>query len=161
MAMVIRRATSADMPGLVKLLYQVEAVHQKGRPDLFREGARKYTDAELERIVADDERPVFVAVDEGAPEGEVLGYAFCVYEVYDGDNSRCDMRTLYIDDLCVDEACRGRHVGTAIYEHVLDFARSEGFYNVTLNVWSCNPSALAFYEARGLKPYKVGMEKIL
>jgi hypothetical protein len=32
---------------------------------------------------------------------------------------------------------------------------------VTLNVWSCNPAALRFYEARGLTPQKVGMEQVL
>jgi len=44
---------------------------------------------------------------------------------------------------------------------VIDFARREGFYNVTLNVWSCNPGAQAFYEAMGMKPYKIGMEQVL
>ncbi|MDE5678973.1 MAG: GNAT family N-acetyltransferase, partial [Lachnospiraceae bacterium] len=72
-----------------------------------------------------------------------------------------DMTTLYIDDLCVDENLRGRHVGRALYEAVLAFARTQGCYNVTLNVWSCNESALRFYEACGLKPQKVGMEVIL
>ena len=71
------------------------------------------------------------------------------------------MRTLYIDDLCVDASQRGQHVGSALYRHVLDFARNEGFYNVTLNVWSCNPGAQRFYEAMGLRPYRIGMEQIL
>ena len=103
----------------------------------------------------------FVAVDEDAADGAILGYAFCVYEVYAGHNNMTDHRTLYIDDICVDEAARGKHVGTTIYQHVINFARTEGFYNVTLNVWSCNPGAQAFYEAMGMKPYKVGMETIL
>ena len=78
-----------------------------------------------------------------------------------GDNIRTDIRTLYIDDLCVDEDLRGSGVGTALYNYVINFAREQGFYNVTLNVWSCNPSAQAFYEARGLTPYRIGMEQIL
>lgn len=72
-----------------------------------------------------------------------------------------DMTTLYLDDLCVDEACRGQQVGRALYEAVLDLARSMGCYNLTLNVWSCNESAMRFYEKLGLKPQKVGMEVIL
>ena len=68
---------------------------------------------------------------------------------------------MYIDDICVDEKARGRHVGKAIYEHILAYARERGCYNVTLNVWNCNPGAMKFYEKLGLVPYKVGMETIL
>lgn len=71
------------------------------------------------------------------------------------------MTTLYLDDLCVDESCRGKQVGKSLYEAVLDLARSAGCYNVTLNVWSCNPGAMRFYEKCGLKQQKVGMELIL
>ncbi|MBP3894137.1 MAG: GNAT family N-acetyltransferase [Atopobiaceae bacterium] len=157
-SMLIRRAQAGDIPGIAKLLLQVAQVHADGRPDLFMSGGTKYTDAELATIIADDERPIFVAVDE---YDAVLGYAFCVFEDYAGDTVRTPIRTLYIDDICVDEAARGRHVGSAVYEHVIDYARKEGFYNVTLNVWSCNPGAQAFYEAMGMTPYKVGMEQIL
>ena len=155
----IRRAVREDLPGIHDLLSQVNAVHHEGRPDLFNLG-RKYTDEELVGILADDSRPVFVAVKPDAGPGEVLGYAFCVYQQIVGDNIRTDVRTLYVDDLCVDESCRGRGVGTALYEHVVAFARAAGFHNLTLNVWSCNPSAQAFYEARGHKPYRVGMEQL-
>ena len=69
--------------------------------------------------------------------------------------------TLYIDDLCVDEKSRGQHIGRAIYEYVLKFAKENGCYNVTLNVWACNESAMKFYEKCGLSVQKIGMEKIL
>ena len=72
-----------------------------------------------------------------------------------------DIRTLYIDDICVDEGARGRHIGKALYEHIVCYGREQGFYNITLNVWTCNPSALSFYEAMGLVPQKICMEKIL
>ncbi len=156
--MEIRRATAQDMPGLNKLLYQVLMVHHNGRPDLFKSNAKKYTDDELLEILADDTRPIFVGVNE---DNQVLGYAFCVYTRHVNDNVLTDVRTLYIDDICVDEDARGMHVGSKIYEYVLNFARAEGFYNVTLNVWSCNPTAMKFYEKLGLKPYKVGMETVL
>ncbi len=156
--MTIRKAGKEDIPGLVKLLEQVLTVHHNGRPDLFKADTRKYTDEELLEILADPARPVFVAADESET---VLGYAFCVFQQHVDDNILTDIKTLYIDDLCVDEACRGKHIGTALYEYVLDYAKKEGCYNVTLNVWSCNTDAMKFYEACGLTPYKVGMEKIL
>lgn len=156
--MRIRRARTTDIPDISRLLLQVAQVHADGRPDLFMAGGTKYTAEELAGIIADDTRPIFVATDEN---DAVLGYAFCVFEDYAGDTVRTPVRTLYIDDICVDEAARGRHVGTAVYEHVLAFAREQGFYNVTLNVWSCNPGAQRFYEALGMSVYKVGMEQVL
>ena len=156
--MNIRRATNGDMPGINDLLRQVLEVHHKGRPDLFKGGAKKYTDEELAEIISDDERPIFVAVDEG---NEVLGYAFCVFIQHKNNNILTDIKTLYIDDLCVDEKHRGEHIGRALYNHVVTFAKESGCYNLTLNVWSCNESAMKFYEKCGLLPQKVGMELIL
>ncbi len=154
----IRRAAARDIPDLHRLLRQVLEVHHAGRPDLFRGGVTKYTDEELAALLADEARPVFVAC---APDGAVLGYAFCVLQQPEGSHILTAVRTLYIDDLCVDEACRGRGVGRQLYEHVRAFARSCGCYNLTLNVWACNESARRFYESCGLKPQKYGMESIL
>ncbi len=155
--LTVRRAEHKDMPRLIDLLNQVLMVHHKGRPDLFKANCRKYTDPELAEIIDDDGRPIFVAESGGT----VAGYAFCVIIQHLDDNILTDIKTLYIDDLCVDETVRGRHVGSALYDYVLDYARSIGCYNVTLNVWACNPGAMAFYESRGLTPQKIGMEKIL
>lgn len=156
--MLIRRAKISDMEGINKLLYQVCMVHHMGRPDLFRAGAKKYTDEELADIIVDEERPIFVAVDE---KDTVLGYAFCIFQKHDDSKALIDIKTLYIDDLCVDEEIRGRHIGRTLYEAVLAFAKEQSCYNVTLNVWSCNESAMKFYASCGLKPQKVGMEVIL
>lgn len=141
-----------------QLLSQVLEVHAAGRPDLFRSGTRKYTDDELLAIFADDARPVFVAVDD---EGTVLGHAFCEVEDLHESNNRQPMLSLYIDDICVSERHRHQHVGTALYQHVIGFARELGCYNVTLNVWACNPGAQRFYESMGMKPLKTCLEQIL
>ena len=156
--MNIRRATERDIPGLNRLLEQVLMVHHVGRPDLFKSGAKKYTDEELKEILVDDSRPIFVGVDESE---EVMGYAFCIFQQHIGSHILTDIKTLYIDDLCVDETLRGQHVGRQLYDYVVQFAKDSGCYNVTLNVWSCNESAMHFYEKCGLKPQKIGMEVIL
>lgn len=158
MLMKIRRAETCDMPRIDELLMQVELVHHKARPDLFKNGGRKYTDEELAAIIADDKRPILVAVDDN---NRLLGYAFCIFQQYLDNTIMTDIKTLYIDDLCVDEACRGQHIGRALYEAVLAYAREHGCYNVTLNVWSGNDNAQRFYESCGLKPQKIGMEVIL
>lgn len=155
--MNIRRAAASDISGINELLRQVLDVHHKGRPDIFRAGAKKYNDSELLEIIADDLRPIFVMTDEN----EVVGYAFCVFVQHVDHNILTDIKSLYIDDLCVREDRRGEHIGKRLYEHVLAFAKENGCYNLTLNVWSCNESAMRFYQKCGLVPQKVGMELIL
>lgn len=155
--LIIRRAAERDIPTINKLLFEVLKVHSDVRPDLFKAGTKKYTDEELKEILADDNTPVFVA-EQG---GSVLGYAFCVHQQYVNNNNMTDIKTLYIDDLCVDEAARGMHVGKALYEHVLGYAKAQGYYNLTLNVWADNVNAVKFYERIGLKVQKIGMEVIV
>ena len=155
--MNIRFARETDLEQINDLLYQVCMVHHNGRPDLFKAGAKKYTDDELIKIMHDEKTPILVAADEN---DIVRGYAFCIFQEHNS-GSLTDIKTLYIDDLCVDENMRGQHIGQTLYNAVLDFAKENGCYNVTLNVWSCNESAMKFYENCGLKPQKIGMEKIL
>ena len=154
----VRRAQEKDIQGILKLLVQVDMVHHNGRPDLFKGPATKYTGEELAQILKNDKAPVFVCVDE---EDNPLGHAFCIHKQVKDDHVLTDVKTLYIDDICVDEAARGMHVGSMLYEYVIEYARKHDFYNVTLNVWSCNPTAMRFYEAMGMVPQKIGMETIL
>jgi ribosomal protein S18 acetylase RimI-like enzyme len=155
--MKIRHAEIKDKPRLGELLSQVLEVHHHARPDIFKSGAKKYTDAELDGILADESRPIFVAEENG----EVLGYAFCIFVQHKDSNILTDIKTLYIDDLCVDENIRGKGIGRALYNFVVEYAKTCGCYNVTLNVWADNKSALAFYESIGLHKQKIGMELIL
>ena len=154
--MEIRRAENGDIPRITELLYQVHKVHSDKRPDLFRRGAKKYAADELREIIADDERPVFVAL----LGGDVAGYAFCVFQRH-GGGSLEDFTTLYIDDLCVDEKSRKSHIGSALYQYVLDFAKKSGCHNLTLNVWECNPGAMNFYRKMGLSVQKTTLEQLL
>lgn len=155
--MYIRRAKNIDIPKINDLLRQVCLVHHNGRPDLFKSGSGKYTDNQLVEMISDDEKPIFVAVDE---QNNVLGYAFCIFEQHINNNILTDVKTLYIDDLCVDESVRGQHIGKQLYDYAVAFAKENGCYNLTLNVWNCNESAMKFYEKCGLKPQKTHLETI-
>ena len=154
---MIRRALEKDIPKIGELLSQVCLVHHRGRPDIFKVG-RKYSEEELKLLLNDESRPILVCVDES---NEVMGYCFCIYQQHTDNSVLTDIKTLYIDDLCVDEDLRGKHIGKQLYEAAVKLARDSGCYNLTLNVWSCNPSAMKFYEAQGLVPQKIGMELVL
>ena len=155
--MEIRFAQPKDTAGILSLLRQVGRVHHEGRPDIFRSNAQKYGASQVLSMLSSSDTPIFVAVDGD----RVLGYGFCMMKEYRNDPVIADHTSLYIDDLCVDESCRGQHIGTAIYQEICRYARMRRCYNVTLNVWSCNESAMKFYESLGMKPQKLGMESIL
>ncbi len=127
------------------------------RPDLFIKGGKKYTDEQLVKIIGDDKTPIFV-FEKG---GDILGYAFCIFKQELNSNTFTPVKTLYIDDLCVDESSRGEHVGTKSYNYVVDYAKKTECYNVTLNVWEDNANAVKFYQAIGMNIQKIGLEKIL
>ena len=156
--MPIRRASKEDIGRINELLHQVLDVHHKVRPDIFKPNAKKYTNEELLAILEDESRPIFVADDNGET---VVAYAFCVFIRHESNNILTDIKTLYIDDLCVDKCARGRGIGTKMLDFVKDYAREIGCYNVTLNVWACNPGALKFYEKCGMQVQKMGMEWVL
>ena len=155
--MEIRFAQAKDVKGILELLRQVGRVHHESRPDIFRAGAQKYGASQVLAMLESSATPIFVAVEGG----DVLGYGFCFYKEYKNDPVIADHSELYIDDLCVDENRRGQRIGKAIYEEICRYAKVRRCYNVTLNVWSCNPGAMKFYESLGLKPQKGGMENIL
>lgn len=154
---MIRLAVENDIPKMLDLLSQVCLVHHRGRPDIFKIGT-KYSSQDLKVLLADKERPILVAVDEN---DSVMGYCFCIFQQHNDNSVLTDIKTLYIDDLCVDENLRGKHIGKQLYQAAVKLAKENGCYNLTLNVWSCNPSALRFYESMGLKPQKIGMETLL
>ena len=153
---MIRKAEKKDIQGLMNLLYQVDAVHNGIRPDLFKGNTAKYNEQELEEILNDGGKPIFVYDD-----GKILGHAFCQISEVKNHRLLQDAKTLYIDDICVDEHSRGRHIGKALYEYVYDYAKSIGCHNITLNVWEGNDSAYNFYKRMGMHIQKTGMETIL
>lgn len=141
--MEIRKARKDDLNGIEKLLVQVNNLHVELRPDIFVPNAVKYDEEKFDALISSDKTPVFVAVDD---EGKVIGHLFCSIRDYKQVAVYKDFKTLFIDDLCVDETTRGQGVGKALYEFAIGYAREKGCYDVTLNVWEGNKSARAFYE---------------
>lgn len=152
--MILRTATEGDIPALRRLLEQVLQIHHRGRPDIFRPDTRKYTDAELQALLSDPKTPIFVA----QAEAEILGYAFCQLQETVGSLLLHDRRSLYIDDLCVEEGQRGQGIGKALLDYVRSYAARQSCHSITLNVWALNQDALRFYEKNGFQPMKYVME---
>lgn len=155
--MVIRKAKLTDIDRLLELLYEVHNLHAENRPDIFKIGKTKYTKDDLPSIIESDQTPIYVAEEKK----KVVGYIFCIIEEVKDHKSLSDLKTLYIDDLCIDKEYRHKHIGTSLYNYVRMIAKSLKCNNITLNVWNFNKDAISFYENLGLKPLKVIMEEKL
>ena len=156
--MNIRRAEEKDIPKILDLLSQVLELHAALRPDYFIPGTTKYTAEELKTMIGNDMDPIYVAADE---EDSVMGYIFCEIREQPAGNNTVPFRYIYIDDLCVDEQFRGKHIAAGLFEFVRQESVRLGCYEITLNVWEGNDSARIFYEKMGFKPLKTTMEFIL
>ena len=150
---MIRLAKTNDIPQLLELLRQVNMVHYERRPDIFKPHTTKYNAEQLQDLLTQSDKAIFVYDDEG-----VQGYAFVQLEDVHDDILLQDMRTLYIDDICVDEQARGKHVGKQLFDHVRAYAEKLGCGAITLNVWEGNDAAMAFYRKLGMSVRKTCME---
>lgn len=156
--MNIRRAELKDTDKILDLLSQVLEVHAAIRPDYFIPGTTKYSREELAGMFREEDRRIFVAVDE---DDTVLGYAFCEIKEQPNRENMVPFRSIYIDDLCIDETKRGQHIASALFERVKKEAADLGCYLISLNVWEGNDSARTFYDRKGFKPRCTKMEYIL
>ena len=153
--MQIRRAIIDDIDRLLALLSQVLEVHAELRPDLFVSGTTKYSREDLKEMLKDENNPIYVATINDY----VVGYAMC--EIRIPTSNMYPNKIFHLDDLCVDEKYRHQGIGEALYKMVVNEAKEQDCYEVTLNAWPGNEAARKFYEKMGMKTRSIIMEDII
>lgn len=153
----VRPAVQSDREKIRPLQKEIAVLHHEGRPDLFRTEGRYFTDNSFAERLDMPDHYVFIA--ESA--GEVIGYAFANVVKYRGHSTYIDYDSFYIDDICVLEKCRRNGVGEALFDRCAETARSNGCYNMFLNVLAFNDGAIAFYERMGMREQMKKMELVL
>ena len=152
--MLIRPAKKDDIDGLLALLHEVLEVHAKEYPKIFIPGTTKYSKEGLLLLIEEDDKTLILVAEE---DGKVIGHAFLKIIDNPATRNTYASKVLYIDDICVDEAARGKHVAKTLFEEVRKYAKEEGFDRIELNVWEKNTVAKAFYESVSMKPLKTTM----
>ena len=71
------------------------------------------------------------------------------------------MKTAYVDELVVDERCRRRGIGKALFQEAERRARKLGAQRIDLMVWSFNENAIKAYDTYGMTPQRHIYEKHL
>lgn len=156
--MKIRKAQLSDIPKILDLLSQVLETHAKIRPDIYISGTTKFTEQQLDAMIESEENNIYVAENES---GDVVGHLFFRIKNQPVSNNMRQFSSLFIEDLCVDENARRKHVGKALFEFAKAEAKRRGCYEITLVAWNGNDPANAFYQNMGMTPKEIMYEQIL
>ena len=151
--MQIRDMRLDDYNEVDRLMAQVHKLHVNGRPDLYVDVEHIYSMEMFNNMVENQDIISIVA-----EEDTIVGICFVSMRE---KTCMVKRRTAYMDDLCVDESCRGKGVGKLLFEHAKSRAKEMGAERLDLMVWSFNKSALKFYEEMGMKPQRFIMEEYL
>lgn len=154
---MIRKAETKDIDGILKLLDLVHTIHYEGRPDIFKKGTTKYNRNDLNIIIKDSKRPIFVYDLDGI----IAGYVFCIVKSIKDDNNFKDYDYLFIDDICVLEEYQRRNIGSSLYDYAKNYAKELNLKSIRLNVWNFNEKAYKFYTKKGMKVLESVMEETL
>lgn len=132
----IRLATRADKASLMRLIDAHADFESMERPTAeARERLMRHGFGDNRRFSA------FLA----SLDGTDIGYAI----TYEGYASFLGRPTLYLEDIFVDEAARGRGFGGTMFQFLVDEAVDRGCARMEWMVVDWNDNAIGFYERRG------------
>jgi enoyl-CoA hydratase len=147
----VRQATASDVPALVALFQELDAMQRDWRvftprPGFFDEVGLRYRAA-----IGRDDELLLVAEDDA---GEIVGMAYGAVKV---PSRFSDERALDLSGVVVRVGHRGTGVGRALVGGAASFASARRIGWITLNTFAPNRGAMAFWESMGFTPRVVQM----
>ena len=149
-----RFAGEGDIDRVNEIRRQVNELHVKGRPDIFKPGFPDELRDLAYGMLGDANRRIAVA-ERG---GRIGGYAVLHRLVKPETPFMYVRESLEIDEFGVDEKMRRQGAATELIRFIKEFAERKGYGRIELNMWEFNAGALAFYEAAGFSTYRRYME---
>lgn len=152
--LIVRYAKREELESVNKIRKQVNEVHVKGRPDIFREDGWQFIESFVYTRFDEENSGAIVA----AIEDEIVGFAVVQYIVRPESPYNKERKYFHIEEFGVDENHRRKGIATAMIDFVKEDAKKRGFKRIELDMWEFNDGALAFYESVGLKTFRRYME---
>ena len=158
MTILIRAASISDAGLLTLLNCDVQRLHAKMEPDIFK------SDTDNEEVAA------FFAAKLALPENHMRiadasegpkGYVW--FEVQERSDTplRLARKRIYIHHLSVQAGARRQGIASALLNHVEAEALARGITHVALDTWAANVSARRFFSARGFTPFNLSLGRRL
>ncbi|MDC7994805.1 GNAT family N-acetyltransferase [Altibacter sp. HG106] len=135
MKAVIRDATPSDMPQVLHCIKELARFEKE--PDAVA--------ISVETLLEEGfgERPIFHCFVAERSE-EIVGIALVYFRF-----STWKGRTLHLEDLIVTQDQRGKGIGKALYQRVIQYAYEQGVQRLEWVVLDWNQGAIDFYEHSG------------
>ena len=147
--MKIRQASVTDSLLLSYLCMDVQTLHAKYHPDIFKMPQNEdFAVSFFNETLADPTISIFLAEEDE----QALGYVLCkLLERIDGPFTFA-LRYLLVDQISVRPIAQGKGVGKALLQRVEILARELNIHRIQLDSWGFNLDAHTFFQ-------KVGFEK--
>jgi GNAT superfamily N-acetyltransferase len=132
MGITIRRAVKEDCPRLLELVTEL-AIYEKA-PDDVTVTLEHFTESGFGK------NPVwwaFVAEEDGIIHGFALYYIR--YSTWKG-------QAMYLEDIIVTEAMRGKKIGKLLFERLIEEAKEKKLHRIVWQVLEWNEPAINFYK---------------
>lgn len=147
-ALHVRPAEPRDAEAIVELMLEVQALHVAGRPDIFKPRGTENAAETRDRMQAPGSYMWVATVDSG-----IVGYAYARFSDEPENRWKFAARTFVLDQMGVKDGLRGQGIGRALWNAVLDAAKTARAKRVVLNVWSFNRAAREFYDRMGFESF--------
>jgi predicted kinase/GNAT superfamily N-acetyltransferase len=145
----IRRAVRSDLPRIVELFEQVDALHRDALPWLFRKLDVPRPSQLLEGFIDYPDRAALVAADSA---GAVQGMIFVVVREMVKAPVVRPARVAEIENLVVDRSARRQGVGRSLVQAAVRWAGEVGATRAELGVYAFNEPAQRFWATTGFAP---------
>jgi GNAT superfamily N-acetyltransferase len=134
----IRRAKKEDCPAMLVLIREL-ALYEKA-PDEVTVNPIHFEESGF------GDNPVWWAFVVENAEKKVIAFAlyYIRYSTWKG-------QVMYLEDILVTEALRGKGIGKMLIERLIEEAREKGFKRMTWQVLDWNEPAINFYKKFGAK----------
>lgn len=154
---MVRTAKNADITQIAEIFRQLHKKHYDMRPEYYNMPEISYFEKSAAEMLADNEK--YLAVwDDG---GKVCGYAWYYIDEVRENELRKACRRCFVEQLAVDEGCRGHGIGKALMSYIKTAAREQKCFSIELSVWYDNYEAVDFYGATGFSPRIYKLECII
>jgi diamine N-acetyltransferase len=144
----IEQASQLDARTLAALGLRVHRLHVSHAPGFFVEPTAEQMEAEMVRVLAQENARAFMAYREDVP----VGYVLVLIHERPATPLVPARRWLYVDQISIEPEWQGNGIGRQLMQGAIDFARMGGIDELVADVWAFNEEAQAFFKACGCRP---------
>ncbi|MEY7999423.1 GNAT family N-acetyltransferase [Clostridium sp. Mt-5] len=156
MNLKVREAIANDYIHISNLVREVHKLHVKNRPDIYLEVDNPLMKDRFEDLLNSNNTKLFVVED--IYSNELIAYSIVQIMHQKNIQLLVPSKFVYINDFCVKSNHQKAGIGKLLFNHIVDYAKSEGASSIQLTVSEFNKNAIKFYKTLGMSTRNRKME---